>query len=122
LIGVYFTSRNSVFLSFENRGNITEQSTFIGLLAIASDVRGRLRPVRPLSRLGVRPVGNRLPRGSRDWDSQGYEGVVESSIKKYDAQIHTQSAIHCMIELARRHSFDPSKVVSIEEHSRPPTG
>jgi 2-methylcitrate dehydratase len=49
-----------------------------------------------------------------DWDSQGYEGVVESSIKKYNAQIHTQSAIHCMIELARRHSFDPSKVVSIE--------
>jgi 2-methylcitrate dehydratase len=49
-----------------------------------------------------------------DWDKQGYEGVVESSIKKYNAQIHTQSAIQCMIELANRHSFDPSKVVSIE--------
>jgi ribose transport system permease protein len=35
LIGVYFTSRNSVFLSLENLGNIAEQSTFLGLLAVA---------------------------------------------------------------------------------------
>ncbi|MCW2672874.1 MAG: 2-methylcitrate dehydratase [Frankiales bacterium] len=49
-----------------------------------------------------------------DWDEQGYEGVLESSIKQYNAEIHTQSAIHCMIELARKHPLDPSKVVSIE--------
>jgi 2-methylcitrate dehydratase len=49
-----------------------------------------------------------------DWDKQGYEGVLESSIKKYNAEIHTQSAIYCMIELARRHPLDPRKVVSIE--------
>jgi ribose transport system permease protein len=35
LIGVYFTSRNGVFLSFRNVGNIAEQSTFLGLLAVA---------------------------------------------------------------------------------------
>jgi ribose transport system permease protein len=35
LIGVYFTLRNSVFLSLENLGNIGEQSTFLGLLAVA---------------------------------------------------------------------------------------
>jgi ribose transport system permease protein len=35
LIGVYFTWRNGVFLSLENLGNIAEQSTFIGLLAVA---------------------------------------------------------------------------------------
>jgi ribose/xylose/arabinose/galactoside ABC-type transport system permease subunit len=34
LIGVYFTSRNSAFLSLENLGNIAEQSTFIGLLTV----------------------------------------------------------------------------------------
>ena len=28
--------------------------------------------------------------------------------------IHTQSAVHCMVELARQHKFDPGKVVSIE--------
>jgi 2-methylcitrate dehydratase len=57
-----------------------------------------------------------------DWDKQGYDGVVESSIKKYNAQIHTQSAIHCMIELVRQNGptltvaqgFDPSQVASIE--------
>jgi 2-methylcitrate dehydratase len=49
-----------------------------------------------------------------EWDKQGYEGVVESSIKKYNAVIHAQSAIYCMIELARQHKFDSSKVVSIE--------
>jgi 2-methylcitrate dehydratase len=49
-----------------------------------------------------------------DWDNQGYEGVVESSIKKYNSMIHTQSAVHCMVELARQNKIDPNKVVSIE--------
>jgi 2-methylcitrate dehydratase len=49
-----------------------------------------------------------------DWDKQGYEGVVESSIKKYNSMIHTQSAVHCMVELARRNKINPDKVVSIE--------
>jgi 2-methylcitrate dehydratase len=49
-----------------------------------------------------------------DWDKQGYEGVVESSIKKYNSMIHTQSAVHCMVELARRNKIDPGKVISIE--------
>ena len=49
-----------------------------------------------------------------DWDKQRYEGVLESTIKKYNAMIHTQSAVHCMVELARGNKFDPGKVVSIE--------
>jgi 2-methylcitrate dehydratase len=49
-----------------------------------------------------------------DWDKQGYEGVVESTIKKYNSMIHTQSAVHCMVELARQNKIDPDKVVSIE--------
>ncbi len=49
-----------------------------------------------------------------DWDKQGYEGVVESSIKKYNSTIHTQSAVHCMVELACQNKIDPTKVVSIE--------
>ena len=35
-----------------------------------------------------------------DWDKQRYEGAVESTIKKYNSMIHTQSAVHCMVELA----------------------
>src|SRR6202166_1366474 len=49
-----------------------------------------------------------------DWDKQGYEGVVESTIKKYNSMIHTQSAVHCMVELATQNKLDPEKVVSIE--------
>jgi len=49
-----------------------------------------------------------------DWDNQGYEGVVESTIKKYNAVIHSQSAIYCMVELAKKHQIDPTKVASIE--------
>jgi 2-methylcitrate dehydratase len=49
-----------------------------------------------------------------DWDKEGYEGVLESTIKKYNAMIHTQSAVHCMVELVRQSRFDASKVVSIE--------
>src|SRR6202140_897611 len=49
-----------------------------------------------------------------EWDTQGYEGVVERTIKKSNPVIHPQSTIYCMIELARQHKFDASKVVSIE--------
>jgi 2-methylcitrate dehydratase len=49
-----------------------------------------------------------------DWDREGYEGVVESTIKKYNAMIHTQSAIHCMVELARQNKLDPGNVISID--------
>jgi 2-methylcitrate dehydratase len=49
-----------------------------------------------------------------DWDTQGYEGVVESTIKKYNSMIHTQSAVHCMVDLTRQNTLDPGKVISIE--------
>src|SRR6202051_3797066 len=49
-----------------------------------------------------------------DWDKQGYEGVVGSTIKKYNSMIHTQAAVHCMVELPRQNKMDPDKVVSIE--------
>src|ERR1700727_2798675 len=39
---------------------------------------------------------------------------AQSTIKKYNSMIHTQSAVHCMVELARQNKFDPSKIVSIE--------
>ena len=48
------------------------------------------------------------------WETEGYEGVMESTIKKYNAVIHSQSAISCMIELTQQHKIDPSKVVAIE--------
>ncbi len=49
-----------------------------------------------------------------DWDKQGYEGVTESTIKKYNAVIHSQSAIHCMVELVKTRKINPDQVASIE--------
>jgi 2-methylcitrate dehydratase len=49
-----------------------------------------------------------------DWDKEGYEGVPQSSIKKYNAMIHTQSAVHCMVQLVKKQKIDPSQVISIE--------
>ena len=49
-----------------------------------------------------------------DWNKENYEGVTTSTIKKYNAMIHTQSAIYCMLQLITQHNIDPSKVVSIE--------
>ncbi len=49
-----------------------------------------------------------------EWDKQGYEGVTESTIKKYNSMIHTQSAVHCMVEFTRQKKLDPNRIVSIE--------
>jgi len=49
-----------------------------------------------------------------DWDKQGYEGVTESTIKKYNAIVHSQSAIYCMVELVKKHKIDPGKVAPID--------
>ncbi len=54
-----------------------------------------------------------------DWDKQGYEGVTESTIKKYNSMIHTQSAVHCMVELTKQRKIDPNKIVSIEARGVP---
>src|SRR5271163_2488209 len=64
---------------------------------------------------GANGIDNLLHMQIRiDWDIQGYEGVLESTIKKYNAMIHTQSAVHCMVELARQNKLDPTKVIAIE--------
>jgi 2-methylcitrate dehydratase len=64
---------------------------------------------------GANGIDNLLHMQVRiDWDKEGYEGVLESTIKKYNAMIHTQSAVHCMVELARQNKLDPTKIVAIE--------
>src|SRR5271154_146145 len=64
---------------------------------------------------GANGIDNLLHMQIRiEWDKQGYEGVLQSTIKKYNAMIHTQSAVHCMVELAEQNKLDPGKVVSIE--------
>src|SRR5271166_807881 len=64
---------------------------------------------------GANGIDNLLHMQVRiDWDKEGYEGVVSSTIKKYNAMIHTQSAVHCMVELVKKRKIDPDQVASIE--------
>jgi 2-methylcitrate dehydratase len=64
---------------------------------------------------GANGIDNLLHMQVRiDWDKEGYEGVLQSTIKKYNAMIHTQSAVHCMVELVTQNKINPTKVIAIE--------
>lgn len=49
-----------------------------------------------------------------DWEHETYEGVATSTIKKYVAMIHTQSAIECILQLLKGKKLDPSSIQTIE--------
>src|SRR6202522_4396491 len=95
------------------KGLASAQSALGAMNTLFLARRGVEGPVQVVE--GPNGIDNLLDMKLRiDWDNQGYEGVVESTIKKYNAMIHTQSAVHCMVELVRQNKLDPGKVVSIE--------
>jgi 2-methylcitrate dehydratase len=95
------------------KGLASSQSAFAAMNALFLARRGVEGPLQVIE--GANGIDNLLHMQVRiDWDKEGYEGVLESTIKKYNAMIHTQSAVHCMVELARQNKIDPSKVVAIE--------
>jgi 2-methylcitrate dehydratase len=95
------------------KGLASAQSALGSMNAVFLARRGVEGPLQVIE--GPNGIDNLLEMHLRiDWDRQGYEGVVESTIKKYNAMIHTQSAVHCMIELVNQHKIDNGKVASIE--------
>src|SRR6202044_2942167 len=79
------------------KGIASAQSAIGAMNALFLARRGVEGPLRVVE--GPLGLDHLLDRRLRvDWDAQGYEGVVSSTIKKYNAQIHTQSAVYCMIE------------------------
>jgi 2-methylcitrate dehydratase len=95
------------------KGLASAQSALGSVNAVFLARRGVEGPLQVIE--GPNGIDNLLEMHLRiDWDRQGYEGVVESTIKKYNAMIHTQSAVHCMIELVNQHKIDNGKVASIE--------
>jgi 2-methylcitrate dehydratase len=95
------------------KGLASAQSALGAMNTLFLARRGVEGPMRVIE--GPNGIDNLLHmRVQIDWGKQGYEGVVESTIKKYNAMIHTQSAVHCMVELARRNKIDPGKVTAIE--------
>lgn len=51
---------------------------------------------------------------SIDWQSEDLERVTNTIIKKYNAEIHSQSSIEGMIELKNKHGFTADEVDKIE--------
>jgi len=95
------------------KGLASAQSALGSVNAVFLARRGVEGPLQVIE--GPNGIDNLLQMHLRiDWDRQGYEGVVESTIKRYNAMIHTQSAVHCMIELVNQHQIDNGKVASIE--------
>jgi 2-methylcitrate dehydratase len=95
------------------KGLASAQSALAAMNAAFLARRGVQGPLQVIE--GPNGIDNLLHRQIRiDWDKQGYGGVLESTIKKYNSMIHTQSAVHCMVELVRQNKIDPGKVVSIE--------
>src|SRR5258708_6895097 len=95
------------------KGLASAQSALAAMNAVFLARRGVEGPLQVIE--GRNGIDNLLHMQIRiDWDKQGYEGVLESTIKKYNSMIHTQSAVHCMVELVRQNKVDPGMVVSIE--------
>src|SRR6201993_4621853 len=95
------------------KGLASAQSALGAMNALFLARRGVEGPLQVIE--GANGIDNLLHMQIRiDWDKQGYEGVLESTIKKYNAMIHTQSAVHCMVVLVKQNKVDPGKVISIE--------
>ena len=95
------------------KGLASAQSALEAMNTLFLARRGVQGPLQVIE--GTNGIDNLLHMQVRiDWDKEGYEGVLESTIKKYNAMIHTQSAVHCMVELVRQRKVNASKVVSIE--------
>jgi 2-methylcitrate dehydratase len=48
------------------------------------------------------------------WDNEDLERVRHTFLKRYDAEIHSQSALEALLELRAEHSLDPRAVERIE--------
>lgn len=98
------------------KGLASAQSALGAMNALFLARRGVQGPLRVVE--GPNGIDNLLHMQLRvDWDHEGYDGVTESTIKKYNAQIHTQSTVHCIIELVAANTprldvaagFDPPR-------------
>jgi len=49
-----------------------------------------------------------------DWRKEPLDGFTRSSVKRFNAEAHTQSTIECILELRQRHGIDPLEVERVE--------
>lgn len=51
---------------------------------------------------------------SIEWGHEDLEAVRHTAVKRFDAEIHAQSAVEAILELADEHALDPRRVARIE--------
>lgn len=51
---------------------------------------------------------------SIDWSSEKLERVTRTSLKRYDAEIHAQSAVEALLDLLLQHGVDARRILGIE--------
>jgi 2-methylcitrate dehydratase len=49
-----------------------------------------------------------------DWSSEGLDAVTKTILKKYNAEIHSQSALEATIELREQEDFTPDEIEAVE--------
>ena len=49
-----------------------------------------------------------------DWSQENLEAVTGTALKKYNAEMHSQSAIECVIQLQHEFGFTPDRIERIE--------
>lgn len=49
-----------------------------------------------------------------DWASESLDAVGRTIVKKFNAEIHSQSALEILVELRRSHGLDPSRVERVD--------
>ncbi|MDM8214026.1 MmgE/PrpD family protein [Enterococcus hirae] len=95
------------------KGLASGQSTFSAFNALYLAKRGIKGPLAIIE--GPQGVENLLGRPiDIDWSKENYDWVPQSTIKKFVAMIHTQSAIECILELVQEQKIDPQKITAIK--------
>ena len=51
---------------------------------------------------------------SIDWPREGFDRVEQTLIKRYNAEIHSQTAIEAALQLQQQHAFDARDVVTVQ--------
>lgn len=49
-----------------------------------------------------------------DWDHEDLERVTTTSLKKFNAEIHSQTAIQATLDLTERHRLNPDEIAMVE--------
>ncbi|HLI85279.1 MAG TPA: MmgE/PrpD family protein [Bryobacteraceae bacterium] len=49
-----------------------------------------------------------------DWSRENFDRVQRTILKKYNAEIHSQTAVEGVLELKQRHPFEPADVAQID--------